>query len=123
MFVKHYFLTYACLEIIILQVLALQLLPVQEMLSTPGTKYSMMDMVPPLTVRMPASLRMTSLGLVQPLSSPVSLTLVVDLLNVGAALQEQRPQLHVSATGGQGQGRLETVSRHVHLQWRIIRNS
>ena len=59
------------------------------MLSTPGPKYSMMDMVPPLTVRMPASLRMTSLGLVQPLSSPVSLTLVVDLLDVGAVLQEQ----------------------------------
>ena len=34
----------------------------------------MMDMVPPLTVRMPASLRITSFGLVQPLSSPVSLT-------------------------------------------------
>ena len=63
------------------------------MLSTPGPKYSMIDMVPPLTVRMPASLRMTSLGLVQPLSSPlsslVSLTLVVDLLDVGAVLQEQ----------------------------------
>merc|ERR1719443_937986 len=49
-------------------------IPVQEMLSTPGPKYSIIDIVPPLTVRMPASLRMTSLGLVQPLSSPVSLT-------------------------------------------------
>ena len=48
--------------------------PVQGMLSTPGPKYQIMDMVPPLTVRMQASFRMTSLGLVQPLSSPVSLT-------------------------------------------------
>ena len=37
--------------------LIFKLSPVQEMLSTPGPKYSMMDMVPPLTVRMPASLR------------------------------------------------------------------
>ena len=42
--------------------------------------------------------------------------LIVDLLDVGTALQEQHRQLHVSAAGGQGQGRLENVSGYVHLQ-------
>lgn len=46
-------------------------MPVQEMDSTPGPKYSTMAPVPPLTVRMPASLRITSLGDVQPESLPV----------------------------------------------------
>jgi hypothetical protein len=45
-------------------------MPVQEMDSTPGPKYSTMAPVPPLTVRMPASLRITSLGDVQPESLP-----------------------------------------------------
>lgn len=45
--------------------------PVQEIESTPGPKYSMMAPVPPLTVRIPANLRMTSLGAVHPLSLPV----------------------------------------------------
>ncbi len=49
-------------------------MPVQEMESTPGPKYSTMAPVPPFTVRMPASLRITSLGEVQPLSAPVSFT-------------------------------------------------
>ena len=48
--------------------LAIVALPVQEMESTPGPKYSITAFVPPLTVRMPASLRMTSLGAVQPFS-------------------------------------------------------
>lgn len=34
----------------------------QEMLSTPGPKYSTMAPVPPLTVRIPATAQMTSLG-------------------------------------------------------------
>ena len=55
-FVRHYFLTYACLDVLFLKVFTFLLLPVQEMLLTPGPKYSMMDMVPPLTLRMPASL-------------------------------------------------------------------
>ena len=37
-------------------------LPVVEIDAVPGPKYSMMRLVPPLTVRMPRSLRMTSLG-------------------------------------------------------------
>ena len=55
----------------ILQMVAL---PVQERFSVPGPKYSMMALVPPLTVSIPASLRMTSLGEAQPLSEPVRRT-------------------------------------------------
>lgn len=54
-----------------LQIVAM---PVQEMESTPGPKYSTIAPVPPLTVRIPATLSMISLGEVQPLSSPVSFT-------------------------------------------------
>ncbi len=49
-------------------------LPVQEMLVAPGPKYSTMAPVPPLTVRISATLRITSLGEDHPLSSPVSCT-------------------------------------------------
>ena len=49
-------------------------LPVVESDDTPSPKYSMTALVPPLTVRIPASFRMTSLGAAQPLSLPVSLT-------------------------------------------------
>jgi len=42
--------------------------------STPGPWYSTMAPVPPLTVKMPATLRIMSLGDVQPLSAPVSFT-------------------------------------------------
>ena len=38
---------------------------------TPGPKYSITRLVPPLTVRVSHTLRMTSLGAVQPESSPV----------------------------------------------------
>ncbi len=48
--------------------------PVAEMVSVPGPKYSIMAFVPPLTVRMPASFRITSFGDVQPPSRPVSRT-------------------------------------------------
>jgi hypothetical protein len=77
-----------------LQIVAI---PVQEMESTPGPKYSTIAPVPPrdqrhkgnsydkqmknylnkclpLTVRMPATLRITSLGDVQPCNFPVNLT-------------------------------------------------
>ena len=49
-------------------------LPVAEMDSAPGPKYSTMAPVPPLTVRISATFRMTSLDAVQPLSSPVRWT-------------------------------------------------
>ena len=48
-------------------------LPVHDMLSDPGPKYSTMAPVPPFTVRMPATLRMTSFAAVHPLIAPVSL--------------------------------------------------
>ena len=46
-----------------LQIVAL---PVAEIDSAPGPKYSTIAPVPPFTVRMPATLRMTSLAAVQP---------------------------------------------------------
>ena len=49
-------------------------LPVQESVLAPSPKYSTMAPVPPLTVNMPATLEITSLGAVQPLSFPVNLT-------------------------------------------------
>ena len=48
-------------------------LPVQLMLTAPSPKYSTTAPVPPFTVSIPATLRITSLGEVQPLSLPVSL--------------------------------------------------
>lgn len=48
--------------------------PVQEMESTPGPWYSTMAPVPPFTVRIPATFRITSLGEVQPEREPVSFT-------------------------------------------------
>lgn len=42
--------------------------------STPGPWYSTMAPVPPFTVRMPATFKMTSLGDVQPERVPVSFT-------------------------------------------------
>lgn len=48
--------------------------PVHEMESTPGPWYSTMAPVPPFTVRMPATFKMTSLGEVQPDRDPVSFT-------------------------------------------------
>jgi hypothetical protein len=49
-------------------------LPVAEIDSTPGPKYSTMAPVPPLTVRTPATFRMMSLGAVQPDTLPVRRT-------------------------------------------------
>jgi len=45
-------------------------IPVQLMLSTPGPKYSTIAPVPPFTVRIPANLRITSLGEAHPDSLP-----------------------------------------------------
>src|SRR5690349_14926729 len=49
-------------------------MPVAERFSTPGPWYSTIAPVPPLTVRIPATLRMMSLGAVQPDIAPVSFT-------------------------------------------------
>lgn len=59
-----------------------QIIPVQEIESTPGPKYSTMAPVPPLTVRIPATFRMTSLGEVQPLNLPVSFTPITCTTNI-----------------------------------------
>ena len=48
--------------------------PVQLMLSAPSPKYSTMAPVPPFTVSIPATFRITSFAAVQPLSLPVSFT-------------------------------------------------
>ena len=49
-------------------------LPVQEIVSQPGPKYSMIRFVPPFVVRIPASFRITSFGALQPSSEPVNRT-------------------------------------------------
>src|SRR6266704_1770211 len=54
-----------------LQIVAL---PVAEIDSAPSPKYSTIAPVPPFTVRMPATLRITSLGAVHPDSPPVRRT-------------------------------------------------
>ncbi len=54
-----------------LQIVAL---PVAEIDSQPGPKYSTIAPVPPFTVRMPATLRITSFGAVHPDSRPVRCT-------------------------------------------------
>ena len=52
-------------------------LPVQDKPLAPGPKYSIIDPVPPLTVKIPATFKITSLADVQPFSSPVSLTPII----------------------------------------------
>ena len=54
-----------------LQIVAL---PVAESAAAPSPKYSITALVPPLTVRMPASFRITSFGEAHPPSFPVSFT-------------------------------------------------
>ena len=48
--------------------------PVQDIDLAPGPKYSIIAPVPPFTVSIPATLRMTSFGEVHPEHFPVSLT-------------------------------------------------
>src|SRR5690606_39832755 len=49
-------------------------LPVHDIERAPSPKYSTMQPVPPFTVRIPATFRITSFGAVQPFSLPVSFT-------------------------------------------------
>ena len=49
-------------------------LPVQDMDSVPGPWYSIIAPVPPATVKMSATFKMTSLGAVHPFSDPVKRT-------------------------------------------------
>ena len=48
--------------------------PVQEIDFAPSPKYSTIQPVPPFTVRMPATFKITSFGEVQPFILPVNLT-------------------------------------------------
>ena len=48
--------------------------PVQDKFLAPSPKYSTIAPVPPFTVKIPATLRITSFADVQPLSFPVNLT-------------------------------------------------
>ena len=48
--------------------------PVHDKFSAPGPKYSIIAPVPPLTVRIPATFKMTSFADVHPESFPVSFT-------------------------------------------------
>ncbi len=47
-------------------------LPVADNAFAPSPKYSIIAPVPPLTVKIPATFKITSLGAVQPLNSPVN---------------------------------------------------
>ena len=49
-------------------------LPVQDIASAPSPKYSMMAPVPPFTVKIPATFKITSFGAVQPFNFPVNFT-------------------------------------------------
>ena len=48
--------------------------PVHDKFSAPGPKYSMIAPVPPLTVNIPATFRITSLAAVHPDNFPVNFT-------------------------------------------------
>ena len=52
-------------------------LPVQESALAPGPKYSIIQPVPPLTVRIPATFNITSFADVHPFNSPVNLTPII----------------------------------------------
>ena len=52
--------------------------PVQDIDSAPGPKYSIIAPVPPLTVKIPATFKITSLGAVQPESFPVNFMLRIN---------------------------------------------
>jgi len=69
-------------------------LPVAEMLSAPGPKYSTMAPVPPFTVRISATFRMTSFGLDQPESSPVRWTPI----NLGQRTLNGKPVITSTAS-------------------------
>ncbi|MOA08469.1 hypothetical protein D3C78_1282370 [compost metagenome] len=55
-------------------ILAIVPLPVHDIDVTPSPKYSTIQPVPPFTVKIPATFKITSLGAVQPLNLPVNFT-------------------------------------------------
>lgn len=75
----------------ILQMVAM---PVAEMEATPGPWYSRTALVPPSTVRMSATLRITSFGLVQSERRPVSRTPIT----LGAKISQGSPAITSTAS-------------------------
>ena len=68
--------------------------PVQDNLFAPSPKYSTIASVPPFTVRIPATFKITSLADVQPLNSPVNFTPI----NFGNFNSQGRPAITSTAS-------------------------
>src|SRR5271157_2101645 len=69
-------------------------LPVHEIEAQPGPKNSTTALVPPLTVRISQSLRITSFGAVQPPSLPVRYTPI----NLGCSTSQGKPDITSTAS-------------------------
>ncbi len=69
-------------------------IPVHDMFSNPGPKYSTIAPVPPFTVRIPATLQMTSLGEDHLESLPVRRTPIT----LGALSSQGRPAMTSTAS-------------------------
>lgn len=81
--------------------------------STPGPWYSTMAPVPPFTVRMPATFKMTSLGDVQPERVPVSFTPITFEKRLESSVwqikaQRWRKKNTTNVTGERKHGKHET---------------
>src|SRR5574343_1138018 len=69
-------------------------LPVQLMAAAPSPKYSTIAPVPPFTVRIPATFKITSLGAVHPLNLPVNLIPI----NLGHFSSQGKPAITSQAS-------------------------
>ena len=69
-------------------------LPVQLILVAPSPKYSTIAPVPPFTVKIPATFKITSLGAVQPFNFPVNLIPI----NLGHFNSHGRPAITSQAS-------------------------
>ena len=69
-------------------------LPVQDKLIAPSPKYSITLSVPPFTVRIPATFKITSLALDHPLNLPVNLTPI----NFGIFSSQGKPAITSQAS-------------------------
>ncbi|MNQ65410.1 hypothetical protein D3C85_798630 [compost metagenome] len=69
-------------------------LPVQDIEVAPSPKYSTIAPVPPFTVRIPATLRITSLGAVHPDNLPVNFTPI----NLGNLSSQAIPDITSTAS-------------------------
>ncbi|MNX48829.1 hypothetical protein D3C86_794220 [compost metagenome] len=69
-------------------------LPVQDRDSAPSPKYSTIAPVPPFTVKIPATFRITSFAAAQPLNLPVNLTPI----NLGNLSSQGKPAITSQAS-------------------------